>query len=30
LLKQMRKYKEEADVVIGINWKRKKNVIEVM
>jgi len=30
LLKQMRGYKEEADVVIGINWKRKKNVVEVM
>jgi hypothetical protein len=30
LLKQMRKYKEEADVVIGINWKRKKKVVEII
>jgi hypothetical protein len=26
----MRKYKEEADVVIGINWKRKKKVVEII
>ena len=30
LLKQMKDYENEADVVIGINWKRKKNIVEVM
>jgi hypothetical protein len=30
LLKQMNKYKDEADVVIWINWKRKKNVVEII
>jgi len=26
----MKDYENEADVVIGINWKRKKNIVEII